>query len=53
MSSCLLPYLGGVLDHAAMISCGSDAVTDPVTGWIISSKGIVHVKKLVVYDHAL
>jgi hypothetical protein len=32
----LLSYLGGVFDRAAMISCGSDAVTDPVTGWIIT-----------------
>jgi hypothetical protein len=36
MSSCLLSYLGGVFDRAAMISCGSKAVTDPVTGWIIT-----------------
>jgi hypothetical protein len=36
MSSCLLFYLGGVFDHAATISCGSDAVTDPVTGRIIT-----------------
>jgi len=36
MSSCSLSYLGGVFDHAAMISCGSDTVTDPVTGWIIT-----------------
>ena len=36
MSSCLLSYLGGVLYHAAMISCGSDAVTDLVTGRIIT-----------------
>jgi hypothetical protein len=36
MSSCLLSYLGGLFDHAATISCGSDAVTDPVTGWIIT-----------------
>jgi hypothetical protein len=36
MSSCSLSYLGGVFDHAAMISCGSDAVTDPVMGWIIT-----------------
>jgi hypothetical protein len=35
MSSCSLSYLGGVFDRAAMILCGSDAVTDPVTGWII------------------
>jgi hypothetical protein len=32
MSSCSLSYLGGVFDRAATISCGSDAVTDPVTG---------------------
>ena len=37
MSLCSLSYLGGVLDRAAMISCGSDAVTDPVTGRIIMS----------------
>ena len=36
MSSCSLSYLGGVFDRAAMISCGSDAVTDPVTGRIIT-----------------
>jgi len=36
MSSCSLYYLGGVFDRAAMISCGSDAVTDLVTGWIIT-----------------
>ncbi len=31
----MLSYLGGVFDRAARILCGSDAVTDPVTGWII------------------
>jgi len=36
MSLCLLSYLGGVLDHASMILCDSDAVTYPVTGWIIT-----------------
>jgi hypothetical protein len=36
MSSCSLSYLGGVFDRAATISCDSDAVTDPVTGWIIT-----------------
>ncbi len=36
MSSCLLSYLGGVFDRAATILCGSDAVTDPVTGRIIT-----------------
>jgi hypothetical protein len=36
MSSCLLSYLGGVFNRAAMILCGSDAVTDPVTCWIIT-----------------
>ncbi len=36
MSSCLLSYLGGVFDHAATILCGSDAVTDLVTGRIIT-----------------
>ncbi len=36
MSLCLLSYLGGVLDCASAISCGSDAVTCPVTGWIIT-----------------
>jgi hypothetical protein len=36
MSSCSLSYLDGVYDCAAMISCGSDAVTDPVAGWIIT-----------------
>jgi len=37
MSSCSLSYLGGVFDRAATILCGSDAVTDPVTGQIITS----------------
>jgi hypothetical protein len=36
MSLCSLSYLGGVLDRASAISCGSDAVTDPVTGRIIT-----------------
>ena len=36
MSSCSLSYLDGVFDRASMISCGSDAVTDPVTGRIIT-----------------
>jgi hypothetical protein len=36
MSLCSLSYLGGVLDRVSMISCGSDAVTDPVTGRIIT-----------------
>ncbi len=36
MSLCLLSYLGGMLDHASAISCGSDAVTCPVTGRIIT-----------------
>jgi hypothetical protein len=36
MSLCSLPYLGAVLDRASAISCGSDAVTCPVTGRIIS-----------------
>jgi hypothetical protein len=36
MSSCLLSYLGGVFDCTATILCGSDAVTDPVTGRIIT-----------------
>jgi hypothetical protein len=36
MSSCSLSYLGGVFDRAATILCGSDAVTDLVTGWIIT-----------------
>ncbi len=35
MSLCLLSYLGGVLDRASAISCGSDAVTCLVTGQII------------------
>jgi hypothetical protein len=35
MSLCSLSYLGGVLDRASAILCGSDAVTDPVTGRII------------------
>jgi hypothetical protein len=38
MSLCLLSYLGGVLDRASAISCGSDAVTCPVTGQIISNQ---------------
>jgi hypothetical protein len=36
MSLCLLSYLGGVLDRASAISCGSDAVMCPVTGRIIT-----------------
>jgi hypothetical protein len=36
MSSCSLSYLGGVFYRAATILCGSVAVTDPVTGWIIT-----------------
>jgi hypothetical protein len=36
MSLCLLSYLGGELDRASAISCGSDAVTCPVLGWIIT-----------------
>jgi hypothetical protein len=38
MSLCSLSYLGGVLDRASAISCGSDAVTCPVTGRIIVGK---------------
>ena len=41
MSSCSLSYLGGVFDHAAMILCGSDAVTDPVTCWFITSQSVI------------
>ena len=37
MRSRLLSYLGGVFDCSATISCGSDAVTDLVTGQIITS----------------
>jgi hypothetical protein len=36
MSLCSLSYLGGVLDRASAILCGSDAVTCPVTGQIIT-----------------
>ena len=36
MSSRSLSYVGGVFDRAAMILCGSDAVTDPVLGRIIT-----------------
>jgi hypothetical protein len=36
MSLFLLSYLGGVLDRVSAISCGSDAVTCPVTGLIIT-----------------
>jgi hypothetical protein len=36
MSSCSLSYLGGVFDRAATISFGSDAVTDPISGRIIT-----------------
>ena len=36
MSLCSLSYLGGVLDHVPAISCGSGAVTCPVTGRIIT-----------------
>ncbi len=41
MSLCSLSYLGGVLDRASEISCGSDAVTCPFTGWIITCKAMV------------
>ncbi len=34
MSLCSLSYLGGVLDHASAILCGSDAVACPVMGRI-------------------
>ena len=34
MSLCLLSYLGGMLNHASVISCGSDAVMCLVMGWI-------------------
>jgi hypothetical protein len=37
MSSCSLSYLGGMFNCAATISCGSDAVTDLVTGQIIKT----------------
>jgi hypothetical protein len=40
MSSCLLSYLGGVFDCAATISCGSDTVMDPITGWIIIQQSL-------------
>ena len=36
MIAIYLGTLDGVLNHAARISCGSDAVTDPVLGWIIT-----------------
>ena len=45
MSVCSLSYLGGVLDRASAISCGSDAITDPVMGWIITIQ--VQVKIVV------
>ena len=45
MSLCSLSYLGDVLDRASAISCGSDATTDPVTGWIITIQ--VQVKIVV------
>ena len=34
----LATYLGGVVYRAVTILCGSDTVTDPVTGWIISGR---------------
>ncbi len=37
MSLCSLSYLGGMLDRASAISCGSDAVTCLVMGGIISA----------------
>jgi hypothetical protein len=49
MSSCSLSYLGGVFDRAAMILCGSDAVTDPVTGWIIIPTSTLDIYK--VFEH--
>jgi hypothetical protein len=36
MSLCLLSFLGGVLDRASAILCGSDAVMCPVLGRIIT-----------------
>jgi hypothetical protein len=38
MSLCSLSYLGGMLDRASTISCGSDAVTCPVMGRIITDR---------------
>ncbi len=45
MSSCLLSYLGGMFDCAATILCGSDAVTDPVMGWIINHVTLLDIIK--------
>ena len=48
MSLCSLSYLGGVLDRASAISCGSDAVTCPVTGRIINFRMIIYYHVAVV-----
>ena len=50
MSSCSLCYLGGVFDSAATILCGSDAVTDPVTGRIINMIPSPHLNVEVFAD---
>ena len=47
MSSCLLSYLGGMFDCAATISCGSDAVTDPVTGRIIRYSHLIPLDEIM------
>jgi len=50
MSLCSLSYLGGVLDHASAILCGSDAATDPVTGRIITP--LPHdIPQMLTYSH--
>jgi hypothetical protein len=49
MSLCSLSYLGGVLDRVSAISCGSDAVTCPVTGRIIRG---YHASKAWYLSHS-
>ena len=43
MNLCSLSYLVGVLDRASAILCGSDAVTCPVTGRIITKHSLVAI----------
>ncbi len=48
MSLCLLSHLGGVLNCASAISCGSDAVTCPVLGRIIIDTSEVSLSKKTI-----
>jgi hypothetical protein len=50
MSLCLLSYLGGMLDCVSAISCGSDIVTCPGTGQIITP--LLHdIAKMLTSPH--